>query len=141
MAETVLFSQGFNCAQSVFAEAALRMGVSRELALKIAAAFGGGMSSHGEVCGAVSGALMALGLRFASPDPDDKERRDFVYSRGRDFMQRFESQHGSLICRQLLGRDLNQPGELEQARSEDRFNAICPAYIASAAAILGDLLD
>jgi hypothetical protein len=42
------------------------MGVSRELALKIAAAFGGGMSSHGEVCGAVSGALMALGLRFAA---------------------------------------------------------------------------
>ena len=70
------FNQGLNCAQSVFCVFAQEGGLSREKALLVASCFGGGMRC-GEVCGAVTGALMAIGLNFgfiSVQNPADKAR-------------------------------------------------------------------
>jgi hypothetical protein len=69
-----LFDQGFNCAQSVFVTFAPRFGLDEPSALKIAAAFGGGMSRCGSVCGVFSGALMVLGLSMNCVHKDAREQ-------------------------------------------------------------------
>ena len=61
-----LFAQHYNCAQSTFIPFARQMGLDDESALRVAAAFGGGMGRNGQNCGAVSGALLAIGLAKGS---------------------------------------------------------------------------
>ena len=136
MADNILFARGYNCSQSVLAEYATRLGMTNEDAFKIASAFGGGMARSGRTCGAVSGALMVIGLRFGSADAENTGARDLVYARSQEFMESFFQVFGSLDCRSLLGRDLSQPGEHELARAEDLFNQVCPEYINRAISIL-----
>ena len=59
------FEEGFNCSQAVVSAFAPELGLDRETALRVAAAFGGGMGRTGETCGAVSGALMVIGMQLA----------------------------------------------------------------------------
>jgi C_GCAxxG_C_C family probable redox protein len=138
MTENILFARGYNCSQSVLAEYASRLGITNAAAIKIASAFGGGIARSGRTCGAVSGALMVIGLRFGSVDAENTTARDLVYTRSQEFMESFYQVFGSLECRSLLGRDLSQPGEHELARSEDRFNQVCPKYINRAISILSE---
>ena len=58
------FSEGFSCSQSVLAAFAPELGLDADAALRVSAAFGGGMGRLGDTCGAVTGALMVLGLRL-----------------------------------------------------------------------------
>ncbi len=70
------FKEGFNCSQAVFAAFAPQSGLEREMALRIAGTFGGGMGRLGEVCGAVTGALMALGLQYGCTDAQNAEGKE-----------------------------------------------------------------
>jgi C_GCAxxG_C_C family probable redox protein len=132
-----LFDQGFNCAQSVFAAFAPRFGLGEPSALKIAAAFGGGMSRCGSVCGAVSGALMVLGL---SMNCVDKDAREQLYAVSKRFVERFKSEHGSILCAELLGCDISTEEGLKKAREENIFRTVCPEYVKQATQILQEIL-
>ena len=57
-----LFSNAYNCAQSVLGVFCEDGELDRDIALKLANGFGGGLRC-GEVCGAVTGAVMAIGLK------------------------------------------------------------------------------
>jgi C_GCAxxG_C_C family probable redox protein len=65
------FAQQYSCSQAVFSAFAPQFGISDEQAIKLASPFGGGMARQGQVCGAVSGALMAIGLARGSTDPNN----------------------------------------------------------------------
>ncbi len=134
-----LHLQGFNCSQAVFATLAEPLGFDRSQALKIASPFGGGIGRTGETCGAVTGALMALGLHtgFSEPDPQAKEQ---VYARAREFMQRFKEQQGELACRDLIGIDIGTPEGLQKARQQNVFTTKCLQFIASAVEIAEQML-
>jgi C_GCAxxG_C_C family probable redox protein len=123
------FEKGFACSQSVFSTLAPELGVSEKQALKIGSAFGGGMARHGEVCGAVTGALMALGLKFGSAEPNKDEK---IRAVGQEFMRRFEEKNGSLLCKELLGYRLIVPEELEKARKSGVFSKVCPLLVENA---------
>ena len=131
------FNGPYSCSQAVFSAFAPRYGLSDELALKIAAPFGGGMARQGHVCGAVSGALMALGLARGSADPQDKEA---IYQLGKEFIERFEALHATVLCRELIGYDLSIPEEARAARKAQVSSQVCPAFVHAAAEILEDLL-
>ena len=109
----VQFGNGFSCSQSVFATFAPDLGLKKEDALKIASAFGGGMVRQGEVCGAVTGALMTLGLKYGSKTADDEEK---VRQASQKLMQRFKEENGSILCRDLLGHNLNTSEKLEKRK-------------------------
>ncbi len=79
-----LFSQGFNCSQSVFAAFSEKYGLPSDIALKIGCGLGGGLRS-GEVCGAVSGAVMVIGLRYGHSDSADTEANGCAISKPRSF--------------------------------------------------------
>lgn len=134
------FEQRLNCAQSVFAPFASRLGLDLDTAMKIATPFGGGMSHTGQVCGAVSGALLAIGL-YRGVTEYDKVKKDACYELAREFQERFKSELGGITCPNLLGVDISSPDVLQQARALELFENICPEFVAGAVRILCELLE
>lgn len=134
-----IFGQGFNCAQAVAAAYAEDFGLAREDALRVAAAFGGGIGRTGHTCGAVSGALIVLGLKHAAlqADPQAKER---MYLIAQDFMKRFEGRYGALECRELLGVDLNTPEGRQAAKDRNTHGTVCMGLVVGAGDILDEML-
>ncbi len=134
------FDQHYNCAQSAFAPFAETLGMDLDLALKIATPFGGGMGHAGQVCGAVSGALMVIGLARGITEYD-QAKKYACYDLAKQFQARFREAHGSLTCPGLLGYDIGDPQELAHVREENLFHSLCPQLVGDAARIVGALLN
>jgi C_GCAxxG_C_C family probable redox protein len=126
------FDQGFNCAQSVFAAFASQFGMDESSMLKLSSLFGGGVARRGQVCGAVSGGLMALGLARGADTPSGKEE---AYRLGQEYLHNFEARHGSILCRDLLGYDISTDAGRQLARENGAFKTLCPKFVGDAAAI------
>jgi len=132
------FSQHFNCSQAVFSTFAPRLGLDEATALKLASPFGAGMARRGEVCGAVTGVLLTLGLSRGAETPAGKEE---IYRLSREFMRRFEERHGTLLCRNLIDCDISTPAGYQAAADRKVFVTICPALVRDAAEIVEGLLE
>ena len=135
-----MFEREFSCSQSVFTAFADPADLSREAALRVASGFGGGLARTGETCGAVTGAIMVLGLRHCGVPTDDPTAKQAAYPPVQEFLARFKAAHGSIVCRELLGCDLGTPEGLQRAREQDLFKSRCPAFVRTAAELLEDLL-
>jgi C_GCAxxG_C_C family probable redox protein len=132
------FENGYACSQSVLSTLGPELGLDEETAFKVASAFGGGMVRHGEVCGAVTGALMTLGLKFGSATEDEEEA---VRAASQELMRRFEEEKGSLLCRELLGYRLIVPEELVQARESGVFQTRCPFFVQRATELTKEIIE
>ncbi|MGA2498796.1 MAG: C-GCAxxG-C-C family protein [Tepidisphaeraceae bacterium] len=139
-AAATMFLEGYNCAQSVFACCGRSFGLPRETAIKVAQAFGGGMGRTGNVCGAVTGALMVIGLKHSTKDAKDTAAKDQAYALAEAFLSRFRAQHGSVTCRDLLGCDLSTPEGRRRASESGLFKTLCPRLVEDAAQIVEQLL-
>ena len=104
-----LFRNGFNCSQSVFAAFAKDYGLDEAQALKLACGLGGGMGCTARTCGAVTGALLVLGLKYGSSRAEDKDSKPLTYRKVRDFIEEFEKRRASIECRRLIGTDISFP--------------------------------
>ena len=135
-----LFKKNFNCAQSVFSTFAPEMGLDRETAWRIATPFGGGLSHMREVCGAVAGALMVIGLKHGMSKDEDLEAKERSYALAQDFASRFTARHESINCHKLIGYDLDNPAEYETATKENVFDSVCTHFVRDAVEILEDIL-
>lgn len=98
-----LHSQGYSCSQAVLAAFDDVTGVDRATLLRLSAGLGGGMADLREVCGAVSGAIIALDLIYAEGAPSKQARAHRDYPRLREFAEAFRAINGSIVCRELLG--------------------------------------
>jgi C_GCAxxG_C_C family probable redox protein len=116
------------------------LGLDRERALRVAGAFGGGMARMGETCGAVTGALMVIGLKYGKTKAEDEGARDKTYELARECVNRFQSRHGSIICKELLGYDLSNPQEGEAAKEKGLFHTLCPQLVQDATEMLKEIL-
>ena len=134
-----LFSSNFNCSQAVLAAFAKDFGMDEELALRIATAFGGG-ARNGEMCGAVSGALLVLGLKYGHYDSADNAQKSRAYEIASDFTNRFKATNGSIVCRELLGYDLSKSEGMAIIKEKGLFGSVCPQMVKSAAEILEGIL-
>jgi C_GCAxxG_C_C family probable redox protein len=132
------FSEGFSCSQSVLTAFAPDLGLDADAALRVSAAFGGGMGRTGGTCGAVTGALMVLGLRYG-PTVADKAAKELTYEQARDFIARFEARYGATSCADLLGVNIGMPEGHSAAREANVFKTVCPALVTSAVAILEEM--
>ena len=135
------FARGFNCSQSVVAAYAGQFGLTEELALKVAGGFGGGMGRMAGTCGAVTGAIMVLGLKFASTTPGDVKGKENAYAAAREFAHRFNGRNVTLLCRELLECDISTPEGMKRAQEEGIIKQRCPKFISDAAEILDQLLE
>jgi C_GCAxxG_C_C family probable redox protein len=135
------FIEGYNCAQSVLFSFREDLGIDDDLALKIASGFGGGMGGRQEVCGAVSGAIMVIGLKYGRGSNDDRAAKETAYAKTKEVMERFSEIHGTYICRQLLdGCDLMTEEGRRLFREQDLSNKTCKVCVASAVKILEEIL-
>ncbi len=134
------FEKGFNCSQAILSTYCEQLGLDYETALKIATGFGGGMHING-TCGAVTGAFMALGLKYGNIIAEDKITKENVYIKIIKFSNRFSDQHGSIQCHELLGYDITTKEGVEIARKKGVFSVICPKLVKSAAEILEEMLN
>lgn len=134
-----LFKQGYNCSQAVFAAFCDKYNMSRDTALKISVPFGGGMGRMREVCGAVSGMLMAYGMIYGTADPNQKGEH---YKNVQMLAEQFKKEHGSLICRELLGVGNKPESSQPEKRTATYYKKRpCVEIVGCAAQVLEDYIS
>ncbi len=133
------FRAGCNCAQSVACAFAGRLGVDEKAVLRAAAGLGAGIGREQLTCGAVTGAVIAIGCRWADP-ANAGATKGLVYDKTRQVLRRFEALHGTTGCRELLGVDLNTPEGQKQAREQDLFRVKCEAFVSDACVVVDGML-
>lgn len=134
------FCEKFHCSQAVLAAFADELGITEEQALKLGACFGGGMRK-GEVCGACTGALMVLGLKYGQCKKEDLESRVKTNSVTERFLDEFKSINGSYICNELLNCDISTEEGAETALKNNLFTEFCPLMVKSAVKIIEQILN
>src|SRR4030042_7184022 len=112
------FQSGFNCAQSVFSTFSQAIGLDAKDALKISSGFGAGICYKGEICGAVTGAYMTLGLKYGRWRSEDTEAKEHTYSLMREFDRQFIARNGSLYCSKLLEGDMTSVEGLKKINEQ-----------------------
>ncbi len=128
-----LFKTGACCSQAVFCAFALDFGMDAETAMKVSAGLGGGVGRLREVCGAVTGATLALGLKYG---PD----KAAVYPHVQEFAARFEAACGSIVCRELLEGVGATTGGAPEARTEGYYKKRpCAELVRLAAKFAGEV--
>jgi C_GCAxxG_C_C family probable redox protein len=130
-----------NCAQAILSTFSEQFGLERSLALRLAQGFGAGMGQKGNICGAVTGAYMVLGLSQRMFSDNPRESLDATYELIREFDRRFKEVRGSVICRELIGYDLSTPEGLAEAREKKVFTSVCPGLVGDSATILETMLQ
>ena len=117
------------------------LGLDRSNVPRVASAFGAGVARHGEICGALIGAAIALGLKFGREDPKDVPTRDALYARMDRLMRAFEQEFGTVRCIELTGCDMTTPEGLEKSRELDLHHSVCPKFVEFTAREAAGLLE
>ena len=133
-----LFESGFFCAESVLLAIAESKGIQSELIPKIATGFCSGISRTCGICGAVSGAILAVSLFYGRGEP--QESVDPTYRAVRELIDRFERKFGSTNCRDLIGCDLGT----EEGRTTFKASNLieqCESYTEEATRIAVSLIQ
>ena len=138
-----LFQQGYNCSQSVFTAFADRFDIDEDTAKKISAGLGGGVGRMREVCGAVSGAAMVIGSICSATDGKDSDSKQKNYELVREFADRFTKRNGTVICRELLGLEvqMEKSPKPENRTAEYYKKRPCVELVGDAAEILAELIE
>jgi C_GCAxxG_C_C family probable redox protein len=134
------FLAGNGCSQAVLTHFCEQLGLDKTTALKISSGFPAGMQMAG-VCGAVSGAYMVLGLRFADKDSGSSAGRRQVYEKVAEFNHQFRERNATANCKELLGCDIMSPAGKELAVQKNLFRTVCPKFVEDAVQILQTIIE
>jgi len=136
------FRNKFNCSQSVLAAFGSEYGLSDNACLKIATAFGGGMGRQQHICGAITGVLMVLGLRYGKGLNDPEEKKRYTYQLTKEFFDEFSRLNGSVNCLKLLdGLDMTNPDENKIIVERNYYEIRCEKYVSDAVNILSKIIE
>ena len=127
------FLKGYNCAQAVALAFIDDMGLTEKQVAMMSSAFGGGMGKMGEVCGAVSGMFIVLGVLEGTTDPSDAQAKATLYKKVRALADKFKEKNESIICREILSEHKNEP-------TVSGHNAHCITMVMEASGILDEYL-
>jgi len=131
------FDEGFNCAQSVVCSYCEELGLDKKNALKASCGFGGGMGRLQETCGAVSGAILLIGLKYGKLTKEDEAAKEKTYATVREFSALFKERNKTTCCRELLGFDLLST---DHQIAKEKIKKVCPKMIQDAVEIAEKLL-
>ena len=132
------FKEGFDCSQVVLAAVSDKLGITKEQAYAVASCFGIGMA-QGETCGAATGAMMALGIRYGNTEPNDMRCKAELFAKRDEFIRRFREMNGKVACPDLLGRRVETFEELITLGATGLYDN-CPRYCVNAMKILEEML-
>ena len=133
------FGRHIVCSQQVFAHFADRLGIAPESALRIASCFGSGLG-RADVCGCVTGGLMALGLAHGRGGACSRAEQQSLYAERDAFTAAFSRAHGSLLCREILGHDLTLPEQRAVIVEKALFSSVCAPLVCATCEMLEELL-
>jgi len=134
-----LFKEGFDCSQIVLAAVADKINITREQAYGVASCFGIGMA-QGETCGAATGAMMAIGIRYGNVKSGDLKTKSEVFAKRDEFIRRFAEMNGKVKCSDLLGRRVDTYDELVLLGATTDVFKNCRRYCVNAVKILEEML-
>ena len=135
------FKSGLACSQAVVGVFAERYGLSRDHALRLAAAFEGGTGMRAGTCGALAGVFLVLGLEYGGTDPKDVTAKQITAAKVNEAIRLFGTcNQGELTCRELLGCDISTPEGLDEALRKKIFGRRCPGFVSDAVRIAAELL-
>ncbi|HSW62916.1 MAG TPA: C-GCAxxG-C-C family protein [Dissulfurispiraceae bacterium] len=126
------FMKSMNCSQAIFETYAPLYGLDEATARRVGTPFAGGMGIGSE-CGAVTGALLVIGLKSGNSHKK-------TFASVEQLQKQFKAQHGSTGCSQLLGVDMSTPAGVKKAEKAGYFTSRCPLYVRTAADILEKIL-
>lgn len=136
-AEKLFKEDGYNCAQSVCLAFEDIINIDKNTLSSLSAPFGGGMGRLREVCGAVSGMFIILGLISNFSDPKDSEAKKSLYEKVQTLAKKFEEENGSIICRDLLGLSVKKESPVPEKRTEEYYKKRpCAEMVKNAVSIL-----
>jgi C_GCAxxG_C_C family probable redox protein len=131
-----LFKGGNSCAQAILGAYSKDYFKNPEDAARLAAGFEAGIAFKGEVCGAVSGAVMSIGLKYGHSAPGDELSKERLYRLTKEFLTTFERECGSTGCNKLLKVDISTQEGIDHAITNNLFGTICADAIKTSAEIL-----
>jgi C_GCAxxG_C_C family probable redox protein len=134
------FNKGFSCSQAVLSTYSEQYGMDKADAFKVACAFGGGMSRMAGPCGAVTGALMVIGLKYGKYQEGDEKAKEKTYALTNEFSRRFIARNGSINCKELLGCDIGTPEGMKYGKEHNLTATLCPKFVRDAAEIVEEML-
>jgi C_GCAxxG_C_C family probable redox protein len=134
-----LFLQGIDCSQVVAGAFADELEADKKLLRKVSACFGGGMQC-GETCGAVTGALMVLGMKYGHSEEGDTGQKQVMKQKTGEFKRLFGERYPSCICRDLLGHDISKKEELVKVMEQGLLLQFCPKVVEDTIEILGKII-
>ncbi len=136
-----LFRQQFNCSQAVFTAYRQREVLDEESALKLSTIFGAGVACSGdELCGAVTGALLAISMQYGKGDIQAIDAKRKTYELGRNFMSGFKARMGSCSCESILGLNIGDPAHFKKAMDLKYFESHCVNAVKAACDLLEEIL-
>lgn len=134
------FMKGYDCSQVVLAHFAENLGISEEMANKVSACFGGGMM-QADTCGAFTGALMAVGLKYGHFNEETLlAEKDVMMAKCAEFKQKFFEKFDTCNCKELLGYDVSIPEEFQEAITSGRMLGFCPTVVKAVIEVLNEVL-
>jgi C_GCAxxG_C_C family probable redox protein len=133
------FEEGANCAQAMLSTYGPALGLDADVAMRIGAPLGGGLARLGRTCGAVTGAIILIGLLHSRARASSSNGRHSVYDVAATFVQEFEARSGSTLCRELLGCDLATEAGRRRADEEGLHSKVCPNLVRDAAQLFEQL--
>ena len=141
--ETALqkFASGYNCAQAVLYACSDDVNVDKNIALKISCGFGAGMGRKQEVCGAVTGGIIAIGAKYGRGEDDEQTATEKTYEKTKELLDKFQMKHGTIICLELLdGCNLMTEKGQKYFQENCLKNKICSECVCSVIQILEEIL-
>ena len=136
-----LFLKGYNCSQSVIGAFCDDLGFDFNTAMRLSSSFGGGMGGLREVCGALSGAFMVIGLKHGYSTPDNPNDKAELYKKVKLVAAAFKEKHGTIICRELLEAQKLTVSSEPSLRTEKYYKERpCAVFVESAVEILEEFL-
>ena len=136
-----LFKEGLNCAQSVFVPVAVDMNIDKQTALKIMSPFGGGVAKTDNICGAVTGAIAAIGLHYGHTEANDADTKQRCAEATQQLITTFEKKFNSTQCTKLLNCNLSNAIEAKEAAESGVFDAKCPIYVEAAHKMAKEIIN
>ena len=138
----MLFKQGYNCSQAVLLAFCDELNMDKETAARLASSFGGGIGRMREVCGAVTGMFMVVGILYGYDDAKDYEGKKDTYALVQELANQFKAETGSIICRELLGLDGKDNSPVPSKRTEEYYKKrTCEDKVGLAAKILDEYIQ
>ncbi len=134
------FKSGYNCAQSMIYSFAEELGIDKSIALKLASGFGGGLGLTGNVCGAVTGGVLILGLMFGRGENEDKLKQQKTYQYVRDFIEKFKVKYGTIECKNLIDNINLLTEEGNKRFRESKMIDKCCEYVENANKIIQEII-